>query len=103
MDIKYLQLIQKIASQVPEDADPPKFSIEDIANLIVLIQDWALIIVVIIATAMIIYAGYMYMLSQGDPGKIKQAQGTMTWAILGLVFILIARMVMSIVLDIVTK
>lgn len=41
----------------------------------------------LIAVGMIIYGGYMWMFSEGDPGKLKQAQGVITWAIIGLVFL----------------
>lgn len=38
----------------------------------------------------IIIGGYMWIVSSGDPSKVKQAQGTLTWAVIGLIVILVA-------------
>jgi hypothetical protein len=43
----------------------------------------------VIALIFIIQGGYMWIISGGDPSKVKQAQGTLTWAILGLVIVMI--------------
>jgi hypothetical protein len=51
----------------------------------------------LLAVAMIVYGGYMWMMSNGDASKIKQAQGTLTWAIIGLVFLSIFRMILTLV------
>ena len=37
--------------------------------------------------------------SAGDPSKIKQAQGTLTWAIIGLVFVLVSVLVVRTVIN----
>lgn len=54
----------------------------------------AMLIVGIILVGMLVYAGYMWMIAAGDPQKIKMAQGTITWAIIGAVFIFIFRMLL---------
>jgi len=43
----------------------------------------------------IVQGGYMWMTSSGEPEKIKQAQGTLTWAIIGLVFVIISSSILS--------
>ena len=47
--------------------------------------------------------GYMWISSSGDPAKIKQAQGTLTWAIIGLLFTILTPSVLKLVLDLVQK
>ena len=47
----------------------------------------------LICVVFIIIGGYMWIASAGDPSKVKQAQGTLTWAIIGLVFVLISVLV----------
>jgi len=47
----------------------------------------------------IIIGGYTWIISAGDPAKVKQAQGTLTWAIIGLIFILIAGAIVSTLTD----
>ena len=39
------------------------------------------------------------MMSAGDPDKIKQAQGTLTWSIIGLLVVIIARLLIGVVMD----
>ena len=40
----------------------------------------------IITAGMVVYGAYMWMASAGDPQKTKQAQGVLTWAVIGLIF-----------------
>lgn len=47
----------------------------------------------------IIIGGYTWIASAGDPAKVKLAQGTLTWAIIGLVFVLIAALVISTIMS----
>ncbi len=47
----------------------------------------------------IIIGGYTWIVSAGDPAKVKQAQGTLTWAIIGLVFVLIAGLVITTIMN----
>ncbi|MGI6423349.1 MAG: hypothetical protein ACOX0X_01860 [Candidatus Dojkabacteria bacterium] len=53
----------------------------------------------IIAVGMIIYGGYMWIISGGDPAKKQLAQGTLTWALLGLIFLFIIKAVLTVVLN----
>lgn len=51
----------------------------------------------ILSVGFVIYGGYMWMISGGDPEKVKLAQGTLTWAILGLVFTILARVILGLI------
>ena len=53
----------------------------------------------ILAVAFIIVGGYMWMTSAGNPDKVKQAQGTLTWAIIGLLFVLLAQLLLKGLID----
>lgn len=78
-------------------AAPPR--IEELGNVLGSVLDLITPIGAVIAVAMIIYGGYMWMMAGGDPGKLKQAQGTLTWSVLGLVFIALTRMILKLVFD----
>jgi type IV secretory pathway VirB2 component (pilin) len=54
---------------------------------------------VIVSIIFVIIGGYMWMTSAGNPDKIKQARGTLTWAIIGLVLILLASLLVGSLLD----
>ncbi len=51
----------------------------------------------ILFVAIFIYAGISYMISTGDPGKVKAAQAMMTNAIIGFVIIAFAFVIQAIV------
>jgi len=58
---------------------------------------------VLAAVGMTIYGGYLWMTSGGEPDKKKRAQGTLTWSIAGLAFLYLIRMLLTIVVDTITK
>lgn len=82
--------------------DPPEISGEMIENLLDnVIYRYIFPIAGLICFLFIVKGGYMWMMSSGDPDKIKQAQGTLTWSVIGLVFVIIARLLLSVILDII--
>ncbi len=54
----------------------------------------------LLCVVFIIQGGYMWMTSSGDPSKIKQAQGTLTWAVIGLVFVILSASILSAIIKI---
>jgi hypothetical protein len=54
---------------------------------------------IFLAVLVIVIGGYMWMTSAGSPDKVKQAQGTLTWAVIGLVFIIIAVLLVQAIID----
>jgi purine-cytosine permease-like protein len=76
---------------------PPK--IEELFLGFDTVIDWLVPIGVVVSLVFIIIGGYMWMTSAGNPDKVKQAQGTLTWAILGLILILLAGLLISTLID----
>ncbi len=54
---------------------------------------------IFIAVAMVVYGGYMWIMSGGDPDRKRQAQGYLTWSLLGLVFLLLIKMLLGVIID----
>ncbi|MCD4811017.1 pilin [bacterium] len=54
---------------------------------------------ILLAVLMVILGGYKWMSSAGDPEKIKQAQATLTWAIIGLVLLLLVGLLIQGLVD----
>ena len=54
----------------------------------------------IVAVIVIIIGGVNYMLSQGDPNKIKKAKDTILYGVIGLVVVLIAFAIVNFVLGV---
>lgn len=51
----------------------------------------------VIALVLLIYAGAMYILSKGDPQKVESAKKTFTWAIVGLLIILLSFFIVGMI------
>lgn len=79
------------------DTPPPR--IEEIFGPIENLFDLILPIGALIAVIMLIYGGYMWIISGGDPAKKQQAQGTLTWAVIGLVFLFLIRAILIAILE----
>ena len=73
--------------------EPPK--IGEIAGVLDKVMDIVFPVAGILCVIFIIVGGYMWIASAGDPAKVKQAQGTLTWAIIGLIFVLVVRLIVS--------
>jgi len=46
---------------------------------------------------MIVVGGFQYLTSFGDPGKLKKAQGTLRYAILGFVLFLVSFLIIKVI------
>jgi len=83
--------------------DPAKLDGVFIGNIVTKVSNLLFPVAVIIGVAMLIYGGYMWISSTGEPDKIKQASGTITWAILGLIFVVVVKYVLELVLNFILK
>jgi hypothetical protein len=70
-------------------ADPPTLD-GAIGPLVDTVLSYLFPIAGIICIIYVVIGGYMWMISAGDPARVKKAQGTLTWALLGLAFVLVA-------------
>lgn len=46
------------------------------------------------AFAMLVFGGFRYIIAQGDPKAVQSARGTITWAIIGLIMIIVSWLVL---------
>lgn len=53
----------------------------------------------LVAVAMLVYAGYMYTTSNGDPSKVKKAKDGLLYAIIGVVLALMAFVITNFVVQ----
>ena len=51
----------------------------------------------IVAVFMIVYAGIRYITSRGDPKAVEGARNTLTWAIIGLVVVLVSFTIINLI------
>lgn len=90
-------LIPALASaQVPNPLKAGTFT-----ELIASISDFLLNIGGALATLMILYGGFLYVTSAGDEQKVKAAHQTLTYAIVGLVVVIIGKGFIYVIQDII--
>jgi len=53
----------------------------------------------LVAVAMIVYAGFLFITASGDPEKIQKGSGALTAAVVGLVIVFLARTIVLFLLD----
>ncbi len=86
--------------------DPPKIDpsiepprLELLAQTIDDLFQYIFPIGALLAVAMIIYGGYMWIISGGDPARKQQAQGVLTWSVIGLVFLFLVKAILTLIVD----
>ncbi|MCR4313972.1 MAG: hypothetical protein NUV84_01855 [Candidatus Uhrbacteria bacterium] len=57
----------------------------------------------IIFVVLVVYAGFLYLTSMGEPEKVKKAKTLLTQSILGLIIIIAAYAIAAFVIDALTK
>jgi uncharacterized membrane protein YidH (DUF202 family) len=91
----------KIAAILPDN--PENYDINSIKALITNIGQMALTIVGGIAIIYIILGGYQYFTAFGNEEKATKAKTTITWAIVGIVVIILAKVILMEVWSILTN
>lgn len=71
--------------------------VNDISQLATKIINWLLLIIGIVSTVMIIYAGVLLVFNAGNESQVKKAKTTIIWAVLGLVVSLCAFAIVNII------
>lgn len=61
--------------------------------------NWSAIIAGIVLLGMLLYGGFLYLTSTGEPQKTEQAQKTLTNAVIGFVIVVMAWSIASLVMS----
>lgn len=72
---------------------------ERIASLAENIINIAIGLVGVVSVAVIVFGGQRYVVSNGDPGKLKQAKDMILYALIGLVIAILAFVIVNFVLN----
>ena len=70
---------------------PPLGENTDLKTIFMNILDVAQVIMIMIATLYLLYAGFMFVTAKGDPARIKSAQNALLWGLVGAGLILTAE------------
>lgn len=71
-------------------------STDDLFTFLARIKDYLLGFAGALAVLFIIIGGLMYVSSAGEPKRIERAKNTLTYAILGLIFVIVSEVVLGI-------
>ena len=77
----------------------PQINAAMIDNLVQNVTKWVLPIAGLLAFLFVVYGGYMWMMSAGDPDKVKRAQGILQWAVIGMIFTILVSVILQTILD----
>lgn len=84
------------------DAPTLKWNIttpEGVVELVIFIFNTLVALSALVAVGMIIYSGYMFITSAGDPEKVKKGGDALTAAIVGMIIVFLARTIILFILD----
>jgi len=81
-------LLPLIASAV---SIPNPIGAENFTDLLNKIADFIFVLSLAIAPIMIIVAGFMFVLAQGEPEKIQKAKQMILWVLIGLLIVFAAK------------
>ena len=62
-------------------------TIQQLFGIIVGIACYLIRISIVLITIAILYFGFKFLISQGDPGKLKEAREALTWGVVGIIII----------------
>ncbi len=65
-------------------------------NTIYTVSNWIFYLVLIFSTIMIVYGGFTYIVSSGDPTKATKGKAIITYALIGLAVALLAKVLPSV-------
>jgi len=98
--LTFLKIISEkaYALSIPFPTDgPPR--LELLVKNVLLIVNKIGPVIGLFAFAMVIYGGYLWIASGGEPQKKQKAQATLTWSIIGLGFFYLIRMLLAWVIE----
>lgn len=90
-----LVFAQRTSSIVPESCRTGQCDFDDLIILINTLGEWAMIFTTTVATVMFVYAGFLYITSQGDPNKVKSATTIFRNVAIGFVIILVSYLLVK--------
>ena len=69
----------------------------DVADIIVKVTKWVLGITGAVAVLLIIWGGFQYITAAGNEKRVESAKQTLTYAVIGLIVILLAQVIVTLV------
>ena len=81
----------------PPQPQPPGPVTQRLLDILGRLTDWGLVLLVTLATAFIVYAGYLYLTAAGDSEQIKKASQVIIYSVVAVGVALLAKVFINIV------
>jgi hypothetical protein len=94
-----------IDKPLPQSSSQPTFTLSNplkVSSIGELVQNFVQIfsyIVILLAVLMLIYVGFLYVMSQGKPDKRKELNSWLLWIVVGVAVVISARLIINIVIN----
>lgn len=93
----FLLLMFSFQTPIFADAQPvPSNGYAKLSEIPIVFSNILAVVTVLAAMAalvMLIFGGFRYIIAQGDPKAVAAARGTVTWAVVGLVMIIVSWLI----------
>jgi hypothetical protein len=86
-----------------DEYDTPPPEIGGIGDIVTKVISYIFPIAGFICLIFIIQGGYMWMVSSGNPENVKKAQGTLTWALIGLILTMTIFGILTVIINFLYK
>lgn len=80
---------------VPQNCWDTECDLADLVSLVNNVGYWAMVFVSSAATVLFVYAGFLYLTSQGDTGQVKRATDIFKNVVIGFVIILVSYLLVK--------
>lgn len=80
---------------------PNPLAAKDFKTIVDTIVNFVIILAVAIAPIFIIYAGYLFMTSGGDPTKVKIAKNVIMYVVIGLAVLLLSKGLIMVLISVI--
>ena len=78
----------------------PGSSVDDVVSAkVVPFLNWAIVLSGLVAVIMIVYGGYTFITSAGNPEKVEKGRNVLVAAIIGMIIVFLARVIVELVID----
>ncbi len=92
--------ISRFFSNNPFLIKPPSGGVSGMIDVkVVPLLNWAIALSALVAVVMLIYGGYTFMTSAGDPDKVTKGRNVVIASIVGMIIVFLARAIVGLVLE----
>lgn len=95
MSAFFFQIISRVLAQDDKLTEEQLRTAGNVGHYVELLYKWGIVAATSLAVLVVIYAGYLYAMSQGNPDSTKLAKDLIVGALVGLALIILAGVILK--------